>query len=229
MIIEKDFLEGVFVSEIKNRFLCSVKIGGETHECHISSSSRLENYLKLKNKKVLLVKNEGKKTRTKYSVFAVKHRRSYILLNLSIANKLVAEKVHENILLSGANEVLHTEKTIDGYKTDLIISGKSQHIIEVKGIISTQKNQVFPTVYSERAVVQLQKLLELLRSGIKITYHFVSLSPSVRTIIISDQFKDYWDLFQQCLALGMEMKGSYVLFDGKAAKLSNEIPVVFSH
>lgn len=230
MKIQKALHEGVFINEIKNRFLCNVKINGQVHECHIPSSSRLENYLRLRNKKVLLTENEGKNTRTKYSVFAVKHYNSYILLNLSMANKLLAEQIKENIIKNNSPEKVYTEKTIEDYKTDLFIEGSNQQlIIEVKGIISTKTNQIFPTVYSERAVAQLYKLQELLKSGWNITYYFISLSSTVKAITINSQFKDYWDLFQQCITLGMKIKGSYIHLDGEEIRLCSDIPVVLKN
>ena len=39
---------GIFETEIKNRFLCSVCVNGETVTCYIPSSCRLSNFIDMK-------------------------------------------------------------------------------------------------------------------------------------------------------------------------------------
>lgn len=81
-------IEGVFIEESKNRFLCKVLIDNKVCECYVPSSSRIENYLNVKGKKVLLTPNKSN-SRTNYSLFAVKFYNKYILLNLNLTNKVV--------------------------------------------------------------------------------------------------------------------------------------------
>lgn len=40
-----DYVYGTFQAEIKNRFLCSVNIGGKDAVCYIPSSCRLSNFI----------------------------------------------------------------------------------------------------------------------------------------------------------------------------------------
>ena len=81
-----NFIEGTFLKELKNRFLCEVLVNGEPTVCYVPSSCHLGNFLDLKNKKVLLVRTQTPKSRTQYALFAVPFKRSQIILNTSMAN-----------------------------------------------------------------------------------------------------------------------------------------------
>lgn len=73
---------GQFISESKNRFLCTVRIDGTEEICHIASSCRLDNFIDLRGKYVLLVENMSKTSKTRHSVIAVKHKRNgYVTTN----------------------------------------------------------------------------------------------------------------------------------------------------
>lgn len=47
--------EGIFNKELKNRFLCEVLVEDEVVECYASSSCRLDNFIDLHGKQVLLL------------------------------------------------------------------------------------------------------------------------------------------------------------------------------
>lgn len=67
----QEYAYGVFVKELKNRFLCEVEIDGKAEECYVPSSCHLSNFLQLKGKRVLLVPTQGKSPRTKYALYAM--------------------------------------------------------------------------------------------------------------------------------------------------------------
>ena len=48
------YIEGIFIQELKNRFLCEVLVNGETTVCYVPSSCHLSNFLDLTNKKVVV-------------------------------------------------------------------------------------------------------------------------------------------------------------------------------
>ena len=54
----KELVYGTFIEEVKNRFLCKVKIQDEIIECYIPSSCRLENFIRLNGSTVLLKENK---------------------------------------------------------------------------------------------------------------------------------------------------------------------------
>ena len=203
-----ELIEGTFVKEEKNRFICSVIVDDKIEECYIPSSCRLDNFLELSGKEILLVKNKNANSRTRLSVYAIKYRQNYILLRSSEANEIIMDSMHRRMFsFLGERSAIEREFFVEGYKADIFIP-KTQTIIEIKSIISTRNDAFFPTVYSERAVEQLKKIGMLLKKGYKIVYIFVSLNPYVRSISISDDVKEneYKNLFLKCVKEGMLVK-----------------------
>lgn len=204
MKIDQRYIKGRFLKECKNRFICMVNVNNEVIECYVPSASRLANYIKLIDKEVLIIENKGKNTRTKYSLVAVKHYNSYILLNLNYANLFVKEYLNNNYKFDN----LFCEKVIEGYKTDFVLENKNEMVlVEAKGIISASKEIVFPSVYSERAVKQLELLLILLDKGYKAKYFFVSLSSTVKNVLINPEDTGYRRLLLECAEKGMDVIG----------------------
>lgn len=204
MNIDQSYTKGRFIKECKNRFLCEVKVNNEVIECYVPSASRLGNYINLTGKEVLLKENKGNSLRTKYSLVAVKHYNSYILLNLNYANLLVREYLEK----SYKYDHLYQEKVIDGYKTDFVLlNDNNKLLVEAKGIISVDKDIIFPSVYSGRAVKQLELLINLLEKGYEVNYFFVSLSPTVKNVLINPGDVEYRRLLLECIKKGMDVMG----------------------
>lgn len=219
---------GIFVREEKNRFLCTVVIDGIEQECYIPSSCRLENFLELRGKEVYLKENLNKTARTKWTVFAVKHRRNYIVLRTSEANDIIINTVSSRkFAFLGKRRNLEKEKIVEGYKTDIFI-GDTKTIIEVKSIISLKDIGYFPTVYSERAVSQLKKIIELQKMGYRVAYIFVSLNPYVTRIELSKEkmHEEYAELFIKCVESGMCFRGYTAQVINMKSVLKREIPVI---
>jgi len=219
-----ELLEGRFIHELKNRFLCEVEIDDSVFECYVPSSCHLANFLKLEGKRVLLRKNSTPKSRTEYALVAMPYKRSYLLLNSSLANRAVEACIHSRRLyFLGKRSSIRKEHRVDGYKTDLFISD-TKTIIEVKSIIALDEAAVFPTVYSERALKQLKQLKELLQRGYKVWYFIVSLNPYVQKIQL-DSRSELIKLLLECEGLGMRTKGFTCRLKGKQVSLDSEIPL----
>ena len=92
-----DFRTGIFVKELKNRFLCEVEIDSELVVCYVPSSCHLSNFLKLNKKEVLLVPTATPNSRTKYALFAVPYKKNYIVLNTSMANRAIEESLKSRL------------------------------------------------------------------------------------------------------------------------------------
>ncbi|MCK1994909.1 DNA/RNA nuclease SfsA [Peribacillus muralis] len=222
-----EFVEGVFIEESKNRFLCTVMIENEICECYVPSSSRIENYLKLRGRKVLLTINNKPESRTNYSLFAVEFYNKYILLNLNIINKVVESIITNGRIKLLDNYQIRREQTFNGYKADLLLS-KNENIalVEIKGIIASRRIVSFPTVYSERAVNQLTKIKELLQSGIKVFYVITSLSPIVKKIELNSYYTEYKKLLYECMELGMEIRAFSLKFEENEIKFNKKILII---
>lgn len=196
---------GVFKEEIKNRFLCIVNINNEDTLCYIPSSCRLSNFIDLKNRVVILKPIKKKDARTKYSVYAVKYRNSFVLLNLSEANSIIERQIHrKTFCFLGNRKAVMREKTIHGYKSDLYISD-TDTIVEVKSLLSIEKEAKVPSVFSERGNRQLVDLKRLLQDGHKVCYMFVSLYSGVKEIHLNTDQQEYTRIFNECIANGMTM------------------------
>ncbi|WP_444643232.1 DNA/RNA nuclease SfsA [Caproiciproducens sp. R1] len=203
MALKPEFVCGIFRSEIKNRFLCSVCIEGEDAVCYIPSSCRLSNFIDLTGRAVLLKPIMTPKARTSYSVYAVKYGRNYILLNLAQANKVIEEQLHKRYFsFLGKRKHISHEIKLGNYKTDLFIHDTNT-LVEVKSILAFDKEASFPTVYSERAVKQLREISKLLDAGYNACYMLVSLNPKVKRIAINNGIEDFYQLFSECVNKGM--------------------------
>ena len=103
---ELGYIDGIFIRELKNRFLCEVKIDGKVEECYVPSSCHLSNFLHLKGKRVLLVPTQGKNPRTRYALYAAPYRRNYIVLNTSLSNVVIEKGIHNGDFLISAKDRL---------------------------------------------------------------------------------------------------------------------------
>ena len=197
-------IEGIFVRELKNRFLCEVKINGEVEDCYVPSSCHLSNFLKLKGKRVILVPTQGKSPRTRYALFAQPYKRNYIILNTSLSNTAIENEIHSRrFSYLGKRKTVLKEHYVDGYKADLYIP-ESNTIIEIKSVLSSNENAVFPTVYSERTQNQLKSIQKMLDKGYKVAFIIVSLNPYIKNVTI-DKSTDFYIELSKCLEKGIEI------------------------
>ena len=218
---------GRFVSESKNRFLCTVRVDGTEEICYIASSCRLDNFIDLRGKDVLLRRNTGKNSSTRYSVLGVKHKKSYILLNTSWANRAVGSDIHSRrFSFLGKRSEIKKEAIINGYRTDFYVPS-TKSIIEVKSVISTLGTAMFPTVFSERTLHQLEAIETLLLKGYHASFIIVSLNPYVKEIqmIEDSQCCTY---LKRCCKHGLVLKGfSCQLSADGEPHIKKEIPIIF--
>ena len=198
-----NYIYGTFQMEIKNRFLCSVNIDGKDETCYIPSSCRLSNFIDMTGRTVLLKPIETPNARTSFAVYAVKYRKSFILLNLAQANRVIEAQLKRRYFsFLGARKKVSREYKVGGYKTDLYVHD-TKTLIEIKSTLSFSKESVFPTVYSERAIKQLKEISRLLDEGYLACYVLVSLNPCVKEITINSEVEDYYKIFRECVEKGM--------------------------
>lgn len=226
--MNNDFIVGKFIKEEKNRFLCTVEVDGKAEECYIPSSCRLENFLKLAGKEVFLKENKSKNTRTHLMVYAIRFKRNFLILKSSEANELIMNAITgRRFAFLDKRRIVEKERIIDGYKADLYIPG-TKTIIEVKSIITTAKEAVFPTVFSERAIEQLNKIERVIIDGYRVVYIFVALNPYVESISLSkeEHLKEYKRKFSDCVQNGMKYKGYSVRIKNGEPIIDREIKVL---
>lgn len=219
-----EYITATFIKELKNRFLCEVEIDGEHVVCYVPSSCHLSNFLKLEGKKVLLVPTQTKNTRTQYALFAVPYKKSYIILNTSMANKAIENSIHNRRFSDlGKRKTVIKEHYVEGYKSDLFISDTST-VIEIKSVLSTEDTAQFPTVFSERTLKQLEKIQNLMTKGYKVHYIIVSLNPYVKAIkIIQDT--QFAKQFSSCYENGMSIAAYSCRLKNSSVFIEQEIPI----
>lgn len=216
-----DYIYGIFRTEIKNRFLCSVNIDGKDETCYIPSSCRLSNFIDMTGRTVLLKPIKTPNARTSFAVYAVKYRKGFILLNLVQANRVIEAQIKRRYFsFLGARKKVSREYKIGSYKTDLFIHD-TKTLIEIKSTLSFSKKSVFPTICSERAVKQLKEISRLLDKGYRACYVLVSLNPCVKEININSEVEDYYKTFMECVKKGM----TYCAF---SVRLREQIPELYA-
>ncbi len=201
-VLNPEYKTGIFKQELKNRFLCEVEIDGESTVCYVPSSCHLSNFLSLQGKKVILIPTMAKDARTQYAVYAVPYKRSYLILNTSMANRAIEASLRgRRFAYLGKRKNVIKEHYVDGYKSDLFIEDTNT-IIEIKSVLSTDTYAKFPTVFSERSLLQLEKLERLMSAGYNVHYIIVSLNPYVKGInLLADT--QFADALNKCIEHGM--------------------------
>ena len=224
-VLNNNIIIGTFIKELKNRFLCEVNINGKSTVCYVPSSCHLSNFLKLKGKRVILIPTKSNGARTKYALFAVPYKRSYIILNTSMANKAIESNIgSRRFSYLGKRKAIFKEHYIEEYKSDLFIRDTNT-IIEIKSVISTNTYAEFPTVFSERSLKQLKKLLSLLTAGYKVHYIIVSLNPYVKGIEINTE-TEFACLLASCLKLGMTITSFSCKYSNYSLVINKKIPII---
>lgn len=204
-ILSGNEIEGIYLGEDKRRFLCHVLIGQKEHECYLPSSCKMSKLLDLQGKIVLLSPIKNKKTRTKYTVVAVKMEKGLIPINLAGINDVVADCLKlRTFSFLGTRRTILREAQIEGYKADIYIED-TKTLIEIKTVMSLKREALFPTVYSLRAEKQLEKILEL-QEKYKVVYIFAILNPMTKKVVLNPDMKNYQYLFDKCLEKGMECR-----------------------
>lgn len=224
-MLNPEYKTGIFKQELKNRFLCEVEIDGKSTVCYVPSSCHLSNFLNLKGKRVILMPTKSENTRTRYALFAIPYKRSYILLNTSMANRAVEASIwSRRFSYLGKRRVILKEHYIEGYKSDLFIKDTNT-IIEVKSVLSTDKCACFPTVLSERSLKQLEKLRGLLSLGYQVHYIIVSLNPYVKSVELNVETQ-FALLLKSCIYHGMTIAAYSCRLKGRKICIDQYLPII---
>lgn len=220
------YISGVFVKELKNRFLCEVKIDGKVEECYVPSSCHLSNFLQLKGKRVVLIPTQGKNPRTKYALYAAPYRRNYIILNTSLSNIAIEKGIHNRrFSYLGKRSNVQKEHSIEGYKADLYIP-QTKTIVEIKSVLSENDEAVFPTVFSERTQNQLKSIQEMLEKGYKVVFIIVSLNPYIKKLTI-DKSTEFYSELTRCIEKGMEIRAYTSHLKDYEIEIKKQIPLLY--
>lgn len=219
----ENLIKAYFIKEDKTRFSCTINFKNDIIKCYVPSTCKLKKLIDTAPTEALITKNHYQKNISPYSLFALKVKGEYIIVNSGFANKIVKE-----VLMSNNNDIL-SEYYVGEYKSDFFISSKSR-IIEVKSIVSDKGTIVLPNIASKRAIIQLEHILSLLTEGYKVDYYFVLFAPFLKKCII-DEKNEYGRLLQECVNKGMNIKAYYTSITKEFiinSQICNKNLIVFS-
>lgn len=224
MISLEKLSKGIFIKERKNRFICEVMVEDEAIECYVPSSCRLDNFIDLHGKQVLLLPTEAPNARTRYSLFAVPYKRNHILLNIGKVNSVIERDIKKRCFSTlGKRSEVYREYKIGSYKSDLFIANSST-ILEVKSILSLGKGAVFPTVFSQRTLDQLKEISSLMDRGYNAALVIASLSPYVEQIQI-DHASPFYGALRPCIEKGMQLLAVSLHIHQGEARIKKKIKI----
>lgn len=199
------FETGVFLEECRHRFRCLVKIQDKEEICYLSSSSKLTPFIQLQGREVLLIKNLNSKSKSAYTVHAVKSDTGYILLNLGHVNALLMTEFEKpGGFYAGAKEICREKKVHQNLRADFCIEQEQRTIIEAKGLITEKAVSYLPSMTVERAVTQLKIFKKLLKAGCEVHYYLVLMNPAIGAVELDKARTDYYKEFRACLKSGMK-------------------------
>ena len=224
MISIEQPIEGIFIKEQKNRFLCEVMVEDEAIECYVPSSCRLDNLIDLHGKRVLLLPTKAPRARTKFSLYAVPYKYNHILLNIGKVNRVIERDIEKRCFsILGKRSEVYKEYKIDAYKSDLFIANSST-LLEVKSILCLGKHAVFPTVFSQRALDQLMEISSLMDKGYNAALVIASLNPYVEQIQI-DHSSPFYEALMPCIKKGMQLLAVSIHIQRGEASIKSKIKI----
>jgi DNA-binding sugar fermentation-stimulating protein len=217
-------IKGTFLVENKRRFLCEVEVSGKATLCYVPSSCRLDKLISLAGKEVLLLPTAMPNAKTEYSLYAVAHKGNYIVLNASIANRLVEQNIQSRrFSFLGKRTVVLREHIHEGYKCDLFIED-TQTVVEIKSIISADTSAPLFSVNSQRAMKQLSFIEKYMERGLPVCYIIVALNPFTKKIVLNPD-NDLHSKLLFCVAHGMKLYCMSCNIDNGRLKIKKEIPI----
>lgn len=187
MTLKMIYKIGIFIRELENRFKAEVLIDGIVTICYVSSSCKLNKLIDLSQQEIILKEIKNSKTGLQYSIIAVKKGKKFIILNSNYANL-----AYENYLCKKSNVTniddirVFREITISGYKSDFYFQD-TKTIVEIKSIISKEREVIFPQVKSERFIRQIQTIETLIKNGYNYKLIIIGLNPDLKKIIFDKQ------------------------------------------
>lgn len=219
-----EIIQGNYLQEDEHRFLCSVLINGKEEKCYVPASCKLEKLISLSGETVLVKPVKKLNSNLKYSLYAVRKKKGWVLLNLSEANRIIGTNLDKRqFIYLGNRKGQIYEKKIGNYKADIFLP-EEKTVLEIKTVITEKKQAVFPSVGSKRTKEQLKAITFLLDNGYKACLMIVALNPAIKRIVIDDSIRE---LVELAMAKGMLCKGYGIRFDKLEPTLGNEIEIVF--
>ena len=178
-IIDFKLYKAIFVSEGKSRFICKISYNDEILECYVPITCKLSSLISLDDKEILIRETTKAAKRIKYTLFAIRNDKDYLIVDTGFANHII-----KAILTGNKNKGLfYPEQVIENYKCDFY-SKTSKTLVEVKSVITAEQVLLIPNMKTQRAIKQLQCICSLLSKGYNAEYFIVAFAPQIEKIEI---------------------------------------------
>ena len=218
-----EMIEGIYLREEKHRFMCTVLIDGKKEKCYVPASCKLEKLISLSGKAVWVKPIKKSNSNLKYSLYAVKSGRSWVLLNLSEANRIFGNNLYRRrFSYLGRREEIIYEKRIGNYKADIFLPDEKT-VIEIKTVLTDKNKACFPSMVSRRTKEQLNEISNLLDEGFKACLIIIALNPVIKRIEVDDSVRG---LIGTAMSKGMFCRGYSIRFDKLQPMLGSEVEIV---
>lgn len=203
-----DLLKANFLREEKSRFKCKILLNHLEIDCYVPCSCKISKIFLIKEgTQILITKNKKKKSKLEYSIVAVKNMNNYLIINPSLSNY-----AYKAFLASTGTDYF-SEYSINEYRTDFFIPQKKE-VIEIKSILSETNIVSFPQINSERFLLQLKSINQLLDEKYTCKLIFSIFNPTIKKIKF-DSKKKIYKLLIDCLAKGLIIECVYCFLDDK--------------
>lgn len=193
-----NYIEAVFVKENSNRFSAVVKLGENIISCYLPYSSKLGKELKPEGKKVFLLPINGK--RFAYKIVAIIDNDKTYYIDLNKVNDLFEKFIYTKYFYKFSRE----KKISNNYRSDFNNTDAKQ-VLEVKTLLSSQANAIYPSVNPIRFIKQLKEISVLIREGYSVILVLILLNKNIRQISFNYKYSEFSKLFFRLLNIGCEL------------------------
>jgi len=176
-------LEGEFIRRL-NRFLAEIKLNGERVLAHLPNSGRMLTVLFPKCK-AYLQERRSPKRKTKYSMFAVEHKNTPIIVDTRFANKVTKTLIEKGLFPPLRKyRVLKGNVLKDNSRLDFLLGRNGQRFyLEVKSVsYVVDKVAMFPDAPTLRGRRHIQILMKCLKEGFKAGILFTLQRPDAKIV-----------------------------------------------
>lgn len=152
------------------RFLADIQLeNGEFVTAHVANTGSMKTCWE-PNWKVLCSFHDNPKRKLKYSLELIHNKKTWILVNTSIPNKLALEAVEKNLIKELTGHVhIRPEIKIGNSRIDLLLTKESGEkcYVEVKNVTlkGTGTLALFPDGVTERGQKHLKELMQIKKAG----------------------------------------------------------------
>lgn len=170
-----------FVRRI-NRFICEIKINGNTELCHVKNTGRLSELL-VSGVEVYVTESAKTERKTKYDLVVVVKDGEYVNIDSFAPNIAVGEYLQ----LVYPEGKIYPEKKYGNSRFDFYVeNGDEKIFIEVKGVTLFRDGKaLFPDAPTERGIKHLKELSVCKKEGYMARVFFIISADSKGRLVFS--------------------------------------------